>query len=105
MKTAMNIESRLALDLLSESKNSEHQRRYVAVQRYIKAFGLIPHYTQILRELPKGNHLHKQITIQGANSNVISELEDKLLQEPNNPEIVNALDKLYDEAYRADLFN
>lgn len=96
----MSIESKLAIDLLAESKISKHQRRYIAVQRYIKAFGLLPHYTQIIRELPKEKALLEHIVLSDPFSEEISILEKSLELDPDNPEIINSLDKLYDEAYR-----
>lgn len=96
----MEIETRLALDVLSESKNIEHQRRYSAVIRYINAYGLIPSLVQILRFQPKKDKIIDQISVPADLKEKINNLEIQLELSPNNPEIISELDELYDKAYR-----
>ena len=96
----MSIESRLALEILAESNISKHQRRYDVVQRYIKVFGILPHYLQIVRDLPKENYLIEQVTLPVDMQDELADLENSLTLNTDDTTPLHLLDKIYDEAYR-----
>lgn len=97
-KNNINIESRLVLEILSESKNTQHHRRYVAVQRYIKTYGILPRFDQIIRELPKQNYFIQHVVVPSSFTDEIAYYEELLVKSPDNVEIVAALDRLYDSS-------
>lgn len=96
----MKIEEKLTLDILSESKNDKYQRRYNAVIRFIETFGFIPSIERMLRDLPKSEKITRNVSVP---ENLYADIEvyEKLLAEnPGDIKVINALDKLYDSAYR-----
>lgn len=96
----MEIEASLALDILAESKNNKHQRRYNAVMRYIDAYGIFPGVDQIVRFQPKSEHILNQVSVPRELSNRINELEMQLAANHKDKNIIAELDDLYDQAYR-----
>jgi hypothetical protein len=96
----MEIESRLALEILAESKLIKHQRRYNAVMRYIDAYGIIPNVVQIVRYQPKSEYIIRQVSVPKGIGEKINELEIQLATSQNDQVILDELDSLYDQAYR-----
>lgn len=96
----MNTETRLALEILSESKYKSHQKRYEVIVRFSEIYGVLPTLERMVRNLPKSEDLINNVTVSNDLTEKISYYEEKLEQDPNDKQALNALDILYDSDFR-----
>lgn len=96
----MNLETKLTLDFLAESKNATYQRRYEVVNRFIQTYGIIPSFDRIIKNLPKTEEIVRNICVPDDLAEQIDKYEILLELDPTNHETINELDKLYDINYR-----
>lgn len=96
----MENESWLALEYLSESRSNANQRRYSAVTRFIKIYGIVPSLDRIVQDLPEREKIINNVMLPIEIQSEINQLEIKLKGDNQNPDIINRLDNLYDYAYR-----
>lgn len=96
----MKIEEKLALDILSESKLEQYQRRYSAVIRFIEIYGLIPNLERMVKDLPKAEKILSSVSVPHDLYDQIAYYENQLAENPSDKDIINVLDNLYDASYR-----
>lgn len=97
----MNTESRLALEILSDSKIKSYQRRYNAVVRFIDTYGVIPSFERIIEGLPKSESIKRNTLVADGLSDAVDEYENILVHNPANQDAISKLDELYDADYRS----
>lgn len=96
----MNLETKLTLDLLAESKQASYQKRYEVVNRFIETYGIIPSFNRIIKNLPKSEEIIRNVCVPEDLAVQIEKYEKLLELDPTNPGTINELDKLYDINYR-----
>jgi len=99
-KDSLQLEERLALDLLSESKDKNHLRRFEVVKRFVAVYGVLPKLDQIIRDLPRQDKIISHVKINENLKEDIVHYETLLQNNPTNAELIGILDNLYDLEYR-----
>lgn len=96
----LQLEERLALDILSESKDKNYLRRFEVVKRFIAVYGVLPKLDQIVRNLPKKDKIINHVKVNESLRDEINHYEKLLHSNPGTPELISKLDSLYDIEYR-----
>lgn len=98
----LQLEERLALDILSESKDKNYLRRFEVVKRFIAVYGVLPKLDQMVRDLPKKDKIISHVKVNDSLRDEITHYETLLLNHPGEPELISKLDSLYDLEYRVE---